>query len=513
MDSDAYADPVQHLAPDQRAAVLHAAGPPASSRPRARARPPCSPPASAISCSSAATGTRACPRSRTTAGRAPRCRTGSRIFPGNARHKVRTLNSLGYEIVRRARPGVRVVDEREVRERIEPHVKLTFRANTDAVRPYLEALEEVQLGLRAPAHVERQRGDVDGFAAMYDLYRDTLERDDAIDFDSQIAGAVEALSRDPHFGTAVPTRVPAPARRRVPRPPPRAPAARAAHRRARLRRVRRRRRRPGHLRLLRRRPRLPHQLRPLLPRRRRSPARGQLPVPAGRGRRRPDAAVAQPAPGRQGDPRRARPRADTRSNSRGATDRAPPRRAARAPSRRPDRVVARRGVHPESIAVLCGSTPASSAVQVLAHDRGLPGDRGGRRELPAPHRSAERAGVPANRVPGSPIAVSCAAAISPRSYAAPTGDHRNASLTRSATGGGPSPRRRRARQLARLGRHRPHPRLRRRPQRPGRPDLVGRHGGGVAGRARRRRPRHGDGHARPVGPRSPTPHISTTSPR
>jgi DNA helicase-2/ATP-dependent DNA helicase PcrA len=118
-------------------------------------------------------------------------------LPGGARHKVRTINSLGFEIVRRARPGVRVLDERDVRERIEPHVKLSFRANTDALRPYLEALEEVQLGLRSPAHVERQRGDVDGFAEMYGHYREQLEYDNAIDFDGQIAGAVEALCRDP----------------------------------------------------------------------------------------------------------------------------------------------------------------------------------------------------------------------------------------------------------------------------------------------------------------------------
>src|SRR5436190_4238634 len=118
-------------------------------------------------------------------------------LPGGARHKVRTLNSLGFEIVRRARPGVRVLDEREIRERIEPHLKLTFRANTDALRPYLEALEEVQLGLRAPNHVERQRGDVEGFATMYDRYHDELERDNATDFDGQIASAIEALCRDP----------------------------------------------------------------------------------------------------------------------------------------------------------------------------------------------------------------------------------------------------------------------------------------------------------------------------
>ena len=118
-------------------------------------------------------------------------------LPGGARHKVRTLNSLGFEIVRRARPGVRVLDEREIRERIEPHLKLTFRANTDALRPYLEAMEEVRLGLRSPAQVERQRGDVEGFTAMFDAYLEGLERDNATDFDGQIASAIEALCRDP----------------------------------------------------------------------------------------------------------------------------------------------------------------------------------------------------------------------------------------------------------------------------------------------------------------------------
>ena len=96
-------------------------------------------------------------------------------LPGKACHKARTLNSLGYEIVRRARPGVRMLDEREIRERMEPHLKLTFRANTDALRPYLEALEEVQLGLRSPKLVEAQRGDVEGFAGMYEHYREALE--------------------------------------------------------------------------------------------------------------------------------------------------------------------------------------------------------------------------------------------------------------------------------------------------------------------------------------------------
>src|SRR4029077_4886451 len=66
-----------------------------------------------------------------------------------------------------------------------------------ALRPYLEALEEVGLGLRNPTRVENQRGDVEGFAAMYEQYREGLARDDAVDFDGQIVGAIEALLRGP----------------------------------------------------------------------------------------------------------------------------------------------------------------------------------------------------------------------------------------------------------------------------------------------------------------------------
>jgi DNA helicase-2/ATP-dependent DNA helicase PcrA len=118
-------------------------------------------------------------------------------LPRDARHKVRTLNAFGYEIVRRARPTTRVVDEREIRDRIQPHLDLKFRANTDALRPYLEALEEVSLGLRTPERVEQQRADVDGFAVMYRHYRDGLARDDVVDFDGQVANAIETLLREP----------------------------------------------------------------------------------------------------------------------------------------------------------------------------------------------------------------------------------------------------------------------------------------------------------------------------
>jgi len=188
---------LDQLAPDQRAAVLHAGGP-------ARILAPAGSGKTTVLTARfrhlvVERGYGAASMCALTYNRRAGAEMQDRLaeLPGTARHKVRTLNSLGYEIVRRAHPGVRVLDERGIRERIEPHLKLTFRANTDALRPYLEALEEVRLGLRSPERVERQRGDVEGFAAMFDHYRDGLERDNATDFDGQIAWAIEALCRDP----------------------------------------------------------------------------------------------------------------------------------------------------------------------------------------------------------------------------------------------------------------------------------------------------------------------------
>lgn len=113
------------------------------------------------------------------------------------RRKVRTLHSLGYDVVRRATGATTVLDEWQVRERVEPLVEVRRRANTDVYAPYLEALGEVRLGLVPPEEVEARRDDVPGFAAMFARYREGLRRDGALDHDEQIYGAVEALLRDP----------------------------------------------------------------------------------------------------------------------------------------------------------------------------------------------------------------------------------------------------------------------------------------------------------------------------
>jgi len=118
-------------------------------------------------------------------------------MPDAARRRVRTLHALGNDVLRRAGGNTALIDEWEMRRRIEALVPVKPRANTDMYAPYLEALSEVRLGLVDPNTVEAQRDDVAGFGAMFDEYRDKLHADHAIDHDEQIYGAIEALLRAP----------------------------------------------------------------------------------------------------------------------------------------------------------------------------------------------------------------------------------------------------------------------------------------------------------------------------
>jgi DNA helicase-2/ATP-dependent DNA helicase PcrA len=118
-------------------------------------------------------------------------------LPGGSRRNVRTIHSLGWEILRVARPGVRLIDEREQRRRIEPIAPAPPRTNTDVIGPYLEALDEVRIGLRDPEEVEAGRDDVPGFAEVFRRYRQGLDQRGEADHAEQIYGAIEALCRHP----------------------------------------------------------------------------------------------------------------------------------------------------------------------------------------------------------------------------------------------------------------------------------------------------------------------------
>jgi DNA helicase-2/ATP-dependent DNA helicase PcrA len=117
------------------------------------------------------------------------------------RPRAQTLNALGYSLLAQHRGRApRLLAELDVRRLVDglapPRQR---RVNTDPTAPYLEGLSSIRLGLREPTEVEDSRDDVPGLAAMFDRYRERLAAADAIDFDEQVYGAVEALLRDGPF--------------------------------------------------------------------------------------------------------------------------------------------------------------------------------------------------------------------------------------------------------------------------------------------------------------------------
>lgn len=109
---------------------------------------------------------------------------------------VSTLHALGYALLRRDRE-VRVADEREVRAILGRLVKPPPLLNQDPLQPYLEALQQVRLGLLEPEAVEEARDDVPGLAQAFPDYRQELRRRGLVDHDEQIYGALELLLRNP----------------------------------------------------------------------------------------------------------------------------------------------------------------------------------------------------------------------------------------------------------------------------------------------------------------------------
>lgn len=113
------------------------------------------------------------------------------------RSLARTIHSLGWEILREARPGLELIDERGVRDIFERVVQVPRRANTDPIGPYIEALSAVRSRLRDPAEVEASRDDVTGFADAFALVRDRMYAMGRVDHGEQVYGAIEALVAEP----------------------------------------------------------------------------------------------------------------------------------------------------------------------------------------------------------------------------------------------------------------------------------------------------------------------------
>lgn len=110
--------------------------------------------------------------------------------------QIRTFHSLGWAILREARPGVSLIDEAQVRSILDRLVSGRRQVNTDTIGPYIEALGEIRIGLRSPDEVEADRDDVPDLPRIFRAYLDRLERENSADHDEQISGAIKALLAD-----------------------------------------------------------------------------------------------------------------------------------------------------------------------------------------------------------------------------------------------------------------------------------------------------------------------------
>ncbi|TVP68899.1 MAG: ATP-dependent helicase [Nitriliruptor sp.] len=115
---------------------------------------------------------------------------------------IRTLHSLALQICS-LEARRQVIGERDVRRILDRLVRTARIPNQDPFQPYLEALAEVRLALVDPAEVEAQRGDIDGFAEVFERYRQVLADEGLLDFDEQIYRAVELLLQRPDLRAQV----------------------------------------------------------------------------------------------------------------------------------------------------------------------------------------------------------------------------------------------------------------------------------------------------------------------
>jgi hypothetical protein len=115
---------------------------------------------------------------------------------------IRTIHSLALMICNLDERR-EVIGERDQRAILDQLISVARVPNTDPFQPWLEALTEVRLALRDPLEVETTRGDVDGFADVFERYREQLARRRVIDFDEQIYRALELLLTRPDLRTRI----------------------------------------------------------------------------------------------------------------------------------------------------------------------------------------------------------------------------------------------------------------------------------------------------------------------
>ncbi|WP_336250848.1 ATP-dependent helicase [Stomatohabitans albus] len=113
---------------------------------------------------------------------------------------ISTVHAHAYGLLRRHIPGIRVIDEREVRRALSTLVDVPRQANSDPIGPWIEAIDTVRATLSNPATAaQTYGGDLPDFAATVTEYRQRLRDSRVVDFAEMVPWATDLLLTNPQI--------------------------------------------------------------------------------------------------------------------------------------------------------------------------------------------------------------------------------------------------------------------------------------------------------------------------
>lgn len=107
---------------------------------------------------------------------------------------IQTVHAHAYGLLRRYLPGIRVLDEREVRNSLANIVDVPRKANADPIGPWMDAFDTMRANLHNPEAAAQQYGaDLPHFAEHFRTYRERLRASQVVDFAEMVPWAIDLL--------------------------------------------------------------------------------------------------------------------------------------------------------------------------------------------------------------------------------------------------------------------------------------------------------------------------------
>ena len=113
---------------------------------------------------------------------------------------INTVHAHAYGLLRQHIPGIRVLEEREVRQSVSSLVDPPRKANSDPIGSWIDAFDTVRATLQNPVDAANSIGaDLPGFAEHFAAYRQRLRESRVVDFAEMVPWAIDLLLTNPQI--------------------------------------------------------------------------------------------------------------------------------------------------------------------------------------------------------------------------------------------------------------------------------------------------------------------------